>query len=65
MASKNKKDKTDRKKHPGKGGMFLKQKGPGIKRVSFYNGSQRKEDKKPITKGIQEEHEDFLNSIED
>jgi hypothetical protein len=52
MASKNKKDKTDKKKHPGKGGNFLKQKGPGIKRVSFYNGSQRQENKKETEEGL-------------
>jgi len=65
MASKNKKDKTDKRKHPGKGGNFLKEKGPGIKRVSFYNGSQRKENKKPIEQGLQEEREDFSDAIGD
>lgn len=46
MASQKKKNKTDKKKHPGRGGSFLKEKGKGIKGLSFYSSAQRKQDKK-------------------
>ena len=42
MASENKKRKTDKKLHWGRGGRFLKHKGKGIKRLDFFNASQRK-----------------------
>ena len=49
MASKNKKAKTDKKKHPGRGGNFLKEKEPnGIKKLSFYNSSERQRLKKNL-----------------
>jgi len=46
MASEKKKNKTDKKNHPGRGGRFMKEKGKGIKGISFYTSSQRKQDKK-------------------
>jgi len=45
MASKNKKSKTDKKKHFGRDGKFLKDAGK-IKGVTFYNSSMRKKLKK-------------------
>lgn len=45
MASQNKKDKTDKKKHPGRSGPFLKA-SPKLKGVSFYNSSDRQKNKK-------------------
>lgn len=47
MASRSKKNKTDKKKHPGRGGSFLK-KGTKIKRVSFYNSADHQELKQSI-----------------
>jgi hypothetical protein len=41
MSSANKKSKTDKRKHWGTAGNFLKFKGK-LKRVAFYNSSQRK-----------------------
>lgn len=41
MASENKKRKTDKRLHWGRGGGFLKEKGKGIKRLSFFTSSQR------------------------
>jgi len=46
MASKNKKRKTDKKLHHGRGGNFLKESDEGIKGISFYNSSQRQKNKK-------------------
>ena len=46
MASENKKRKTDKKLHWGRGGRFLKRKGKEIKRLDFFNASQRKENNK-------------------
>jgi len=45
MASKNKKDKTDKKKHPGRGGAFLKS-GIRLKGIAFYNSADRQKNKK-------------------
>jgi hypothetical protein len=46
MASTKKKGKTDKKRHPGRGGGFIKHTGPGIKGLTFYTSSQRRKDKK-------------------
>jgi hypothetical protein len=46
MAAENKKSKTDKRKHWGRGGNWLKEKGKGNKGISFYNSSQRQADKK-------------------
>lgn len=46
MASSKKLRKTDKKRHFGRGGAWLKDKAPGIKGVSFYNASQRRRDKR-------------------
>lgn len=48
MASKNKMAKTDKRKHWGRGGNFLKGKGKGVKGLSFYTSAQRKENKKCV-----------------
>jgi hypothetical protein len=45
MASKNKKQKTDKKSHPGRGGSFLKS-GTKLKGTAFYNSSDRQKNKK-------------------
>jgi hypothetical protein len=52
MASENKKRKVDKKLHWGRGGGFLKESGPGIKRLSFYTSSRRKKLKKELIKEI-------------
>lgn len=41
MASEKKLRKTAKKSHPGRDGKFLKQKGKGIKGVSFFTSSDR------------------------
>lgn len=46
MTSESKKRKTDKKLHWGRGGHFLKNKGKGIKRLDFFNSSQRQLNKK-------------------
>lgn len=48
MASQNKMRKVSRKLHWGRAGLFLKEKVKGIKGVSFYNASFRKNLKKSI-----------------
>ena len=48
MASEKKQRKTDKKKHPGRGGAWMKETGPGIKGVSYYTSSRRQKDKKII-----------------
>jgi len=45
MTSKNKKDKTDKKKHPGIGGSFIKNIGK-LKRTAFFNASNRRNNNK-------------------
>ena len=45
MASENKKAKTDKRKHWGRGGSFLKNTRK-LKRLCFYNASNRKKNKK-------------------
>lgn len=42
MASENKKRKTDKRLHWGRGGNFLKHREPGIKRLDFFNASERR-----------------------
>jgi hypothetical protein len=42
MTSENKKRKTDKRLHWGRGGRFLKAIGKGIKRLDFFNASQRR-----------------------
>lgn len=44
--STNKFEKSNKRKHFGKGGGFLKHKGKGVKRCHFYTSSQRRVDKK-------------------
>lgn len=46
MTSENKLRKVNKKLHWGRGGRFLKSVGKGIKRLDFYNASQRKKDNK-------------------
>lgn len=41
MASRNKMSKTDKRKHRGVGGSFLKYTGK-LKRIAFFNASMRK-----------------------
>lgn len=53
MASEKKKRKTDKQKHPGRGGNFLKAKGKGIKGISFFTSSQRNENNKSIANGAE------------
>lgn len=48
MASVKKLRKTDKKSHPGRGGNFLKAKGKGMKRLSFYTPSDRRANKKAV-----------------
>lgn len=45
MASENKKAKTDKRKHWGRGGKFLKDTGK-LKRICFFNASLRKKNNK-------------------
>jgi hypothetical protein len=45
MVAKNKKDKTDKKKHPGIGGDFLKSQGKS-KRFAFFNSVNRRKNNK-------------------
>lgn len=49
MASENKKRKVSKKLHWGRGGNFLKEKGKGVKGVSFFTSSQRKLNNNPKT----------------
>jgi hypothetical protein len=42
MTSENKLRKVSKKLHWGRGGRFLKAIGKGIKRLDFFNASQRK-----------------------
>jgi hypothetical protein len=42
MSSENKKRKTDKKLHWGRGGNFMKHIGKGIKRLDFFTASQRR-----------------------
>lgn len=60
MASVNKKEKTDKKKHFGIGGNFLKSNGTRCKGANFYNSSQRQKDKKIIM----EDEEKGLDKIQ-
>jgi hypothetical protein len=46
MSSEKKKRKVDKRLHWGRGGNFLKEKGKGIKRLSFYTSTQRRVDNK-------------------
>jgi len=46
MASENKKRKTDKKLHWGRGGNWLKSKGKGKKGISFFTPSDRRLNKK-------------------
>ncbi len=46
MASESKKRKVDKKLHWGRGGAWLKAKGKGIKGLSFFTPSDRKENNK-------------------
>jgi hypothetical protein len=46
MSSNKKTRKTSKRLHWGRGRNFLKHKGKGIKRVTFYTSSQRRIDKR-------------------
>ena len=46
MTSESKMRKVSKKLHHGRGGSWLKEFRKGIKRLSFYTASQRRQDKK-------------------
>ena len=55
MASESKMRKVSKKLHWGRGGGFLKACGRGIKRLDFFNASQRLKDKRETKKEIDDE----------
>jgi len=55
MTSESKLRKVSKKLHWGRDGRFLKSFGKGIKRLNFFNASQRQKNKKETNKEIENE----------
>jgi hypothetical protein len=46
MASEKKYRKVSKRRHPGRGGAWLKEKGKGVRGFSFFTPSQRRQNNK-------------------
>jgi len=56
MTAESKMRKVAKRLHWGRGGRFLKASVKGIKRLDFFNGSQRRKEKREIEKEVNNEN---------